>query len=896
MADDINKRRDALQAELNLTQEITNAMKNRNSLSNKGFEIQRDLISSLSEQKELSSKIEDIDKAIGDLLLEQVERGQLINQHYITQLNNTKKLLEGKQKEKDLEDEINDTRKSINDELMGSLGTMGDMLKAGTALGASMALFKGLTNQIGSAFKNTIGFAADLNKELGMSGGDAMYAGLQNLAPSAMFSRYSIEELNQATKDFAETMGTSAGLTNDLRNSMAEMTSFGVGGPEAAKLAQSFESANGSAVDMTTEIKEMSKDAGVLASKTFKDLASQQRLMVGMSKEEIKLLAKKTIEINKQGLSLSDMHGIADSMMDIESTMKAQAKARVMLQGQLSKDQIAGMQSMTAAALEYQRTGDEKGLLESIKQTNMSAEKFKELGPRGQEIYAQSIGLSADKLAEMIQKQEQAKKIEESGALGKAAAYGLEMWERVPGGIKEATTGLIAYIGQMALMNMMQGKGTGLGNLNPFKKKGGSGGDLSSDLKNTNDGGGDMGKASQGAGGGLKSLAEGLREMGDGKVFAGIGAVALAGPAFIVALPSIPFLLFMGKVKLKQLEENFGGLGRGLAQMPQGILGALTMAIAGPALALGMLAIPFLAFMSIPSIGPIMQTNFTALAAGLTAFGNPATAVFVLIGIGLMAALGAAMIPFAYALSLLSPLVEAFGNIIVGVFAAVPPIIEAVANGFVTMMSALTPEAIMGLMLLGPALLLASVGMVAFSAAMLVGGLGSFFGGGIIDDITELAMIGPQLAMAGEGLAAITTNLSEVSGVIENLASSLTEMGSVTTPLFQVAAGLYSIAGGLMSVSMAGLLASPAIGGLIALAAVAPMLESIGVFGGGDNDSNESTSSNSNNNKELINEIKGLRSDIQSQPILINVDGKTVSRIARVQRQQGNNKSAFNTL
>jgi hypothetical protein len=66
--------------------------------------------------------------------------------------------------------------------------------------------------------------------------------------------------------------------------------------------------------------------------------------------------------------------------------------------------------------------------------------------------------------------------------------------------------------------------------------------------------------------------------------------------------------------------------------------------------------------------------------------------------------------------------------------------------------------------------------------------------------------------------------------------------------------------------------------------------------GGGDTDSNKSTLSNSNNNKELINEIKGLRSDIQSQPILINVDGKTVSRIARVQRQQGNNKSAFNTL
>jgi hypothetical protein len=331
--------------------------------------------------------------------------------------------------------------------------------------------------------------------------------------------------------------------------------------------------------------------------------------------------------------------------------------------------------------------------------------------------------------------------------------------------------------------------------------------------------------------------------------------------------------------------------------MPQGILGALTLLIAAPALALGMLAIPFLAFMSIPGLGAALSVNFTALAAGLAAFGNPGTAVFVLIGIGLMALLGAAMIPFAYALSLLSPLLEAFGNVVVGVMSAIPPIIQAIADGFVTMLSAITPEAIAGLFLLGPALLMASVGMIAFSAAMLIGGLGSFFGGGIIDDITALAMIGPQLAIAGEGLASITTNLSEVSGVIETLSASLSTMGSVTTPLFAVAAGLYSIAGGLVSVAGAGLLSLPIIGGLIGLAAVAPALQSLGDFFGVGGESSESnTPSQTENNKELIAEIKGLRSDIQSQPILINVDGKTVSRIAKVQRQQGNNKSAFNTL
>ena len=759
------------------------------------------------------------------------------------------------------------------------------MLKAGTAIGAAMALFKGLTEQIGAAFQNTIGFASELNKELGLNGAESMRMGFQNLSPDIIFSRYSVEQLNQATKDFAETMGTTAGLTTGMRNSMAEMSAYGVGGPEAAKLAQSFESASGDAGAMTDEIKEMAKDAGVMSSVVFKDLASQQRLMVGMTEKEIKLLTKKTIEINKQGLALSDMKDIADSMMDIEGTMKAQAKARVMLQGKLTQQQIEGMTAMNAAALEYQRTGDETALLDALKETNMSAQQFKELGPRGQEVYAQSIGMTADKLAEMIQKQEQAQKIEESGAFGKAAASALEMWERIPGGLKEATTGLISYIAQMAILNTMQGRGTGLGNLNPFKKKGGGGGGVPG-MESTQDAGGQAGQAAQGSGGGLKSLAEGLREMGDAKVLAGVGVVALAGPAFVIALPSIPFLLFMGKVKLKALEENFGGLGRGLAQMPQGALGALTMMLVGPALAVGLLAIPFLAFMSIPAIGPIIQANFTALAAGLAAFGNPGTAVFVLIGIGLMAALGAAMIPFAFALSLLSPLVEAFGNVIVGVMSAVPPIIQAIADGFVTMLGAITPEAIAGLLLLGPALMLASVGMLAFSASLLVGAFASWFGGGLVDQIVELGKVGPGVKDAGDGLAAVADNMSIVT-------ESMSGMGDLVSPMYQLSGALYSISGGLVAVAGAGLLAIPIFGAIAGLAALAPTLMGLGEFfgfGGGDS---ESSDSSSDGNAELLEEIKGLRSDIKAQPIVLNIDGKAVQKITRVQSRQSVSTRGF---
>ena len=296
--------------------------------------------------------------------------------------------------------------------------------------------------------------------------------------------------------------------------------------------------------------------------------------------------------------------------------------------------------------------------------------------------------------------------------------------------------------------------------------------------------------------------------MGSGKVLAGIFNMALAGPALIVSLPAIPFLLFMGKTNLKSLYKNFSGLGRGLAQMAKAAAGALVLLLAIPALALGMLAIPFLSFMSIAGLGVGISTNFAELAAGLAAFGASAPAT--LIGIGLLALLGVAMIPFAYSLSLLSPLVEAFGNIFIGVFAAIPPIITAVANGLVNMMNAVTMENVGAMLLLGPALMGVAFGLLA------------------------IGMMGIPGLLALTGLGAITVLLAPT----------------------------------LMGIA-----------------------DSIGDMMGGGSDDTDSNSDNSDS--KLIDAINGLRGDIQSQPILISVDGKVVSEITKIQSRQGVSKNVY---
>ena len=303
----------------------------------------------------------------------------------------------------------------------------------------------------------------------------------------------------------------------------------------------------------------------------------------------------------------------------------------------------------------------------------------------------------------------------------------------------------------------------------------------------------------------FQDLAAGLRAMGKG-TFKGIAALALFAPAAVLSIAAIPFLSFIGMVPLKMLKSNLQGLGQGLKSLSKGIMGAVTLLLLAPALALMLVGIPFLTFMSIPGIGALISANFVALAGGLFAFGNPATALFVLIGIGLLAALGVAMIPFAFSLSLLTPLIEAFGNIIIGVFQALPPIITAVAEGFVLLMNSITLQGILGMFALGPALIITSVGLMALAGGLLVltpmiptlllfafslsllTPIISIFGSTLIG---VFSLLPPIITAVSEGLVTI---FGGISGLITSVVKSLTSLADPT-----IISGLYMMAPALIA-------------------------------------------------------------------------------------------------
>ena len=258
-------------------------------------------------------------------------------------------------------------------------------------------------------------------------------------------------------------------------------------------------------------------------------------------------------------------------------------------------------------------------------------------------------------------------------------------------------------------------------------------------------------------------------------------------------------------------------------------IGAL--ALAGPALAIANLAIPFLTFMALP-LGPLIQSGLTGLANGLSSLGNNFASVAK--GALTLTILSASLIPAAFAFSLLQ-------GVDVGAmvaFSIALPLLALAAAG----LGFAAPFIIAGaaaLTVLGLALIPASM---AFS---MVQGLDtnsiiSFATGvGILASTVALLGFAAPLIIAGSfaisalGLAMIPLSVGferMAAANIEGLISNLQGLAGVAPQLFGVAAGLGAISVGLAGIAGTGFLALPVIGALTALGAVSEGLSSI--FGG----------------------------------------------------------------
>lgn len=227
--------------------------------------------------------------------------------------------------------------------------------------------------------------------------------------------------------------------------------------------------------------------------------------------------------------------------------------------------------------------------------------------------------------------------------------------------------------------------------------------------------------ASKGAGGGLKSLAKGLMAMGNAQAAAGAGVLLLAVPGLIAMIPAIPGLLLMGLVGAmgKTVTFGFASLARGFSilgnNMKSIILGSVAMAIIGASVIPFAFALSMMTDISWESI--LAGLTFMTLAAGIVIamgmlFATGGGAVAMILGAVAMGIIAGAVLVFAYALQQLVGPAEAFQGV-----------------GFDWIFE------------LGKSLLLASPGLLAGGLALLFAAPGLIFGAIALRPLMEVAQM-----------------------------------------------------------------------------------------------------------------------------------------------------------
>ena len=259
----------------------------------------------------------------------------------------------------------------------------------------------------------------------------------------------------------------------------------------------------------------------------------------------------------------------------------------------------------------------------------------------------------------------------------------------------------------------------------------------------------------------MKSIAEGIREFGDTKVLFGAANLVPSGLGLTTMVPGYLGAKLFEKVDGKKLGESFKGLSDGLTGMGTAkvLKGAASLAVVGAASLALIPAVPLLA--ALGATAPMIKSGLMGLGRGLSAFGKAAANPYTWLGIAALGALGVAMIPLAYALSLLSPIVESFGKAIKSAFSGIADVIRSVGESVSMILKEVSLSKAAGLVGVAGGLIALGAALVGLAAGEFVAGWVKFFAGdGVIKDIERLASVGPNLDMTAKSVESLSRSMS----------------------------------------------------------------------------------------------------------------------------------------
>ena len=717
----------AKQENANAIQTLQGKLKNKN-LSGEEYSLLQDQLATLREMPGLIDSM--TDKRAKQLAIEEKQA----------------KLDKEQEMVKEKYEEINASLKArigITDELLDQLRTP-EMAKA---LFADAVI--GKLDKIGKGFEEF--------REMGLSAGDAVSAQFKGMSFESMLG---LSDTKGVMQGVVEEFGNVNALSSETVNDLGKMAHhLGISGKEAMKLNASLSQLPGETSETATAAMEhtahLAEAQGIAGSKVFADMAKNTGNMALYSKGGAEGFGKAAIALHKMGVEIATASKMADGLLDFENSINKQMEASVLLGKEINLDK----------ARELALSGDLAGsTAEVLKNIGGSAE-FDKMNVIQKKALAEATGMSVEELQKSIDAQEESNKYfgEGAGLGARAAGTLMEYGGAAAGFMKENAMLILSSIQLLSNANAMKLLGNvydkikiGLGLVYQGVMWAINGLLNSRLLIGTKEF--VMEKAKQAIAAGQLALQKGrlllestigqtkmgmwIKEkaqwalekahfawkkaaaalgMGGGAAKAGAGALGkgadLASKATEGAAGAAEKASAIKPGK-GGIADTFKDVAKGLKEFANGkvVLGALALIPIGIGLAAMLVGIPTIFLLAIPGIGLGFSMNMKAIGKGLSSLGQAASNPYTWLGILLLAAFGAALIPLTFALSLLAPVIEAFGTVITAVFEGMAVLIGAIADAFVKVFQVFADNWMI-LIPVGIGLQLLGVGLLALGVA-----------------------------------------------------------------------------------------------------------------------------------------------------------------------------------
>jgi hypothetical protein len=665
-----------------------------------------------------------------------------------------------------------------------------------------LATMSQLTSGPAGAFGTILigaGFAADkLGKNIRNFGGFVDSAQLSALGLSFIF-----DDAEETAKSLSKEFGGLKDVTFGTQlNTNLMATNMGISGNEAASIVGSFARMNdgsaSTAMDMAATTKEMAKAAGVPVDQVMKDVAGSAQAFAEYGKDGGLNIAKAAVSAAKLGVGMDSLTKVTDSLLDFETSINSELELGAMLGRNINLDR--------ARALAYE--GNIGGAVKETLQSLGGIEEFNKMDIFQKRKAAELLGLSVDEFQKMAANSD---KLNDDGTVQ------VSTFNAITEAITASATGAGGFLKTMG--------GLVLG----AAQMGGSFAQMGMDVKGMASGALDKIK---GFFGGAKPPIP----TPDTSITGPLTKDGLPDKRFKAnRLPTTPATPPSPTTMAPQAQTGPADQANKMSKIKSGdlIKGAVALLILAAAL--------FVAAKAFQEFG---EVTWESVGMGLVALAGLAGIAFILSkaqgamlqGAVAVAVLGAALIPFAFAMSLIENL-------------KIDAVLAAAA----------------GLVMFG----LAAAGIGMILPLILAGSVG-------------IAALGASMILFGAGLMLVSGGMGAISAVIPFVTEQISALSQIDfLPILGLAGALTILSIALAAVAVTGMLALPA---LLALGLIAG--GAAAVMGGGEGEGGDRTG-------ELIDEIKGLRADLIAGKIAVNIDGqKVTSNVGKVVSRISSNSYA----